>query len=137
MKAESYIILIGGMLFGFGLGLSTMTQPEVVLSFLQFVDLGLLFVMGGAVVVFMLSILLREHKKSLVTHQICRSRNFPFSKNIIYGGIIFGLGWGISGMCPGAAFASIGVGNWPILIGIIGMLIGAYVFRRMHPGAPA
>ena len=42
----------------------------------------------------------------------------------------FGVGWGISGLCPGSAIASIGIGNWPILLGIVGMLLGAYVKER-------
>jgi uncharacterized membrane protein YedE/YeeE len=41
--------------------------------------------------------------------------------------VVFGIGWGLSGVCPGSAIASIGVGNWPILAAVAGMLLGAYL----------
>jgi len=47
-------------------------------------------------------------------------------KYVIIGGTIFGVGWGVSGMCPGACYASLGIGNYQILWGIAGMFIGAY-----------
>ena len=45
---------------------------------------------------------------------------------VIVGAAIFGVGWGISGQCPGSAIASIGMGNIPILVGVISMFFGAY-----------
>ncbi len=46
------------------------------------------------------------------------------------GAIIFGVGWGLSGLCPGAALSSLGVGNLPVIIGIGTMFLGAYVMGR-------
>ena len=43
------------------------------------------------------------------------------------GGVIFGIGWGISGVCPGAAFASLGIGNYVIIWAIVGMIFGAHI----------
>ncbi|HLC84580.1 MAG TPA: DUF6691 family protein [Candidatus Nanoarchaeia archaeon] len=121
-------ILLGGVIFGFGLALSGMTKPELVLSFLQLRDLGLLFVMGGAVVVAMIAFQLgpRLMKKPLFANQFGQNKKV-LDKNTIIGAAIFGLGWGISGLCPGSAIASLGTGNFPVLIGVVAMFLGAYL----------
>jgi uncharacterized membrane protein YedE/YeeE len=122
-------ILVGGLVFGFGLGYSHMARPEVVLDFLQFEDLGLLFVMGGAAVVTMVvfAIATRFLTTAPVTGAEYVRRMKSFDRNVLAGGVIFGAGWGISGICPGAAYASVGIGNWPILWAIAGMFLGAYL----------
>ncbi|CDK37842.1 uncharacterized protein BN903_116 [Halorubrum sp. AJ67] len=50
----------------------------------------------------------------------------PFDRNVLVGGAVFGVGWGLSGICPGAAYASLGVGNITILWALGGMFLGAY-----------
>ncbi|WP_136715518.1 YeeE/YedE family protein [Halorientalis salina] len=127
-------VLVGGLIFGFGLGYSHMARPEVVLNFLQFEDLGLLFVMGGASVVTGITFAVATrfgHSAPLTGDQYVR-RLKSFDRNVIAGGVIFGVGWGVSGICPGAAYASFGIGNWPILWAIGGMFIGAYVQGRVR-----
>ncbi|KAB1188581.1 MULTISPECIES: DUF6691 family protein [Haloferax] len=123
------VVILGGLIFGFGLALSNMARPEVVIDFLQFDDFGLVFVMGGAAVVtgtvFALAELFGD--KAPLTGARYGRRLKSFDKNVVVGGVIFGVGWGISGICPGAAYASIGVGNYPILIAIGGMFAGAYL----------
>jgi uncharacterized membrane protein YedE/YeeE len=116
------------VLFGFGLGSSHMAQPEVVLDFLQLEDLGLLFVMGAAVVVTSVTFFVGTKflgDAPLTGAQYTR-RLKSFDTNVLTGGAIFGVGWGLSGICPGAAYASVGIGNLPILWGIAGMFLGAY-----------
>jgi hypothetical protein len=134
-KPSFYLsIVIGGLIFGFGLAYSHMARPEVVLDFLQFEDLGLLFVMGGASVVsgitFMTASRLRG--RAPLTGEEYSRRLKSFDKNVVGGGVIFGMGWGISGICPGAAYASVGIGNYPILLAIGGMFLGAYVQGRVR-----
>ncbi|AFK19151.1 YeeE/YedE family protein [Haloferax mediterranei ATCC 33500] len=123
------VVILGGLIFGFGLGLSNMARPEVVLDFLQFDDFGLLFVMSGAAVVTGIVFALAEASDSRapITGRNYGRRLKSFDKNVVVGGVIFGAGWGISGICPGAAYASLGVGNYPILIAIGGMFAGAYL----------
>ncbi|MFC7114904.1 DUF6691 family protein [Natronoarchaeum sp. GCM10025703] len=123
------LVLFGGILFGFGLGFSEMARPEVVLSFLQLVDLGLVFVMGGAATVTALTIFLamRLREDAPLTGRPYERRLKSMDRNVLSGGSIFGIGWGLSGICPGAAYASLGIGNYPILIGIAGMFVGAYL----------
>ena len=123
------VIAVGGLVFGFGLGLSEMYQPEVVLSFLQLTDLGLAFVMGGAAVVAGLTVLglTASGRIAPLTGRPYARRLRSMDRNVLLGGLIFGAGWGLSGICPGAAYASVGVGNVPILWAILGMFAGAYV----------
>jgi uncharacterized membrane protein YedE/YeeE len=123
------VVLVGGILFGFGLGVSRMARPEVVLDFLQFQDLGLLFVMGGAAVVsaltFYVGTTLLDQPAPLTGRPYTR-RVRDLDRNVLAGGAVFGVGWGLSGICPGAAYASVGIGNWPILWAVGGMFLGAY-----------
>ncbi len=122
------LIFIGGLIFGFGLGFSHMARPEVVLNFLQFEDFGLLFVMGGAAVVtgIAFATLPRLRDRAPLTGDPYGRRLKSFDRNVLLGGAIFGVGWGLSGICPGAAYASLGVGNVTILWAIAGMFVGAY-----------
>ncbi|MFQ3320338.1 MAG: putative membrane protein YedE/YeeE [Natronomonas sp.] len=122
------VVLVGGLVFGFGLGFSQMARPEVVLSFLQFEDFGLLFVMFGGSLVASAAFFGLSHfgGSAPLTGRPYTRRLKGLDRNVVVGGTIFGVGWGLSGICPGAAYASLGIGNWPILWGIAGMFIGAY-----------
>jgi uncharacterized membrane protein YedE/YeeE len=123
------IIYVGGLIFGFGLAISGMARPEVVLDFLQFEDFGLLFVMGGAAVVtgITFTVATRYLDRAPLTATEYTRRVKELDRNVVTGGSIFGVGWGLSGICPGAAYASVGIGNYPILWAITGMFLGAYV----------
>ncbi len=130
------LVLLGGTLFGFGLGYSRMAEPEIVLAFLQLSDFGLLFVMGGAVIVTatVFALATRRGARAPLTGELYSTRHKSFDNNVLFGGAIFGVGWGLSGICPGAAYASLGLGNYLILYGIGGMFLGAYVqgFARSY-----
>ncbi|SEH17906.1 hypothetical protein SAMN04487967_3458 [Natronorubrum sediminis] len=123
------LIFVGGLIFGFGLGFSHMARPEVVLNFLQFEDFGLLFVMGGAAVITGIAFALvpRLFDRAPLTGDTYGRRLKSFDRNVLIGGAIFGVGWGLSGICPGAAYASLGVGNVTILWALAGMFVGAYL----------
>lgn len=138
--AFNALILAGGLIFGFGLGFSHMAQPEIVLEFLQLQDFGLVFVMGGAATVTMLTVFVATNYlgEAPLTREPYGRRLKSMDRNVLYGGAIFGVGWGLSGICPGAGYASFGVGNYPILWGIAGMFIGAYIqgyWRSTRTGA--
>jgi hypothetical protein len=122
------VVLLGGLIFGFGLGYSHMARPEVVLNFLQFDDFGLLFVMGGAAVVtgIVFAVMSRSDYRAPLTGRPYTRRLKTMDANVVRGGVVFGVGWGLSGICPGAAYASLGIGNLPILWAIAGMFLGAY-----------
>jgi hypothetical protein len=122
------VVVLGGLVQGFGLAYSGMARPEVVLDFLQFDDLGLLFVMGGAAVVSALTFLVgtRVLGRAPLTGDRYGTRVKSMDRNVVVGGVVFGVGWGVSGICPGAAYASLGIGNVTILWAIAGMFVGAY-----------
>ncbi|MFC7154933.1 DUF6691 family protein [Halomarina halobia] len=122
------VIYLGGLPFGFGLAISGMARPEVVLDFLQFEDFGLLFVMGGAAVVTGITVAVAtgSFDRAPLTAREYTRRTREFDRNVVVGGTIFGVGWGLSGVCPGAAYASVGIGNYPILWAVAGMFLGAY-----------
>ena len=123
------LVLLGGLIFGFGLAYSHMARPEVVLAFLQFADFGLLFVMFGAAIVTGLTfaIVPRVRERAPLSGRPYGRRLKSFDRNVVIGGVIFGVGWGLSGICPGAAYASLGIGNVTILWAIGGMFAGAYL----------
>lgn len=118
--------LASGALFGFGLAWSTMIRPESVLAFLTFQDLGLLLVLGSAVglnlLVFQAFPKIRPRALLGGTFQ---QRPFTLDKQSLSGGVLFGLGWGICGICPGPALAGLGAGNADLLIGLVSIFAGA------------
>ncbi|MEI8155890.1 MAG: DUF6691 family protein [Burkholderiales bacterium] len=120
-------ILFSGALFGFGLALSTMISPEVVLGFLRFQDYGLMLVLGGAVCVTLLVYQLapRVLSRPLLDDNFA-IRPSLLDRDTILGAAIFGLGWGICGVCPGPAIAALGTGNWDLLVALAGIAVGAY-----------
>jgi uncharacterized protein len=129
MKIPTVIVaLLTGVLFGFGLAYSAMVKPEVVLSFLRFQDLGLLFVLGGAVVVTAIAyrVLPRIMARPLLGGAFGRHPS-EMTRRTLGGAALFGVGWGLSGVCPGPAIAGLGVGNWPLVFAILGMFAGAYL----------
>jgi hypothetical protein len=122
-------VFVGGLVFGVGLAVSEMARPEVVLDFLQFEDFGLLLVMGGAATVTATAyaVIGRLRDSAPLTGRNYERRLRSFDRNVLVGGTVFGVGWGLSGICPGAAYASLGIGNVTILWAIGGMFAGAYL----------
>ena len=132
MKPTSLLaVLISGILFGFGLSWSTMVKPEVVLSFLRLIDFGLLLVMAWAVCVTLMTYQLapRVIRKPLLEPAFDQQTT-RLNRRTLIGAAIFGIGWGIAGVCPGPAIAGLGIGNWPMLISLAGIFAGAYVQGR-------
>lgn len=121
-------VLAAGVLFGFGLALSTMVQPEVVLSFLRFTDFGLMLVMGGAVVVTLVAykLLPRWLRQPLLGGRF-QSHVAHLNRDTVVGAALFGVGWGLCGVCPGPAIAGLGTGNWSLLWALGGIALGALV----------
>jgi uncharacterized membrane protein YedE/YeeE len=119
------------VLFGFGLALSTMTSPEVVLAFLVGDDFGLLLVLGGAVAV---TAVAYQGAPRLCSRPLLGGafgkHAAILDRRTLLGAAIFGIGWGLCGVCPGPAIAALGTGNWPILYAFGGILAGAYVHGR-------
>lgn len=122
------VTLVAGMLFGFGLSLATMIQPQVVLSFLRFQDFGLMLVMGGAVLVALLAYqgLPRLMKRPLLDDHF-HPHPSAWNRDTAVGAALFGVGWGLCGVCPGPAIAGLGTGNLDLLWALGGIALGALV----------
>lgn len=125
--AKFLAVLASGMLFGLGLAVSTMVSPEVVLNFLRFQDWGLMLVMGGAVCV---TVLVYQLAPRLLGRPLLGDhfsvRPSTLDRDTVLGAAIFGVGWGICGVCPGPAIAGLGTGNWSLLVALAGIALGAY-----------
>jgi uncharacterized protein len=128
LLTRSLATLVAGALFGFGLSYSTMIRPEVVLGFLRFTDWGLMLVMGGAVVVvlFFYQLLPRLMAKPLLGDHF-HTHPSSWSSDTALGAALFGVGWGLCGVCPGPAIAGLGAGNWDLLWALAGIATGALV----------
>jgi uncharacterized protein len=108
--------LAAGALFGFGLSFSTMIRPEVVLSFLRFQDFGLMLVLGGAVGLVLLAFQLapRLLRRPLLG-DVFQTHGSAWGRDTAVGAALFGVVWGLCGVCPGPAIAGLGAGNWSLL----------------------
>jgi len=131
MNNKNIILFVGGLVFGFGLAFGGMSKPEIVLSFLQLKDYGLVLLMGaGAVAAFVAINIIPKFMERPILGGEFNPRTRVFNRNTVLGAIIFGIGWGMSGQCPGSALSSIGIGNLPVVIGVAAMFIGAYVMGK-------
>ena len=113
--------LLSGLVFGFGLVISGMTQPAKVLGFLDIFgtwDPTLAFVMGGALAVAIPGFYLaRGRKRPLLAPQFRWPTRNEIDAKLVGGAAIFGVGWGLAGFCPG-----------PVLVGAAAGLADAWVF---------
>jgi uncharacterized membrane protein YedE/YeeE len=136
MNARTAVVVAAsGALFGFGLALSTMVKPEVVIAFLLWKDMGLLLVLGGAVAVtFAAYHLVPRVMRKPFAGEAFQKHPSVLDARTLGGAAIFGIGWGLSGVCPGPAIAGLGTGNWPLAIALAGLVAGAYVQGRFFPG---
>lgn len=124
--------LLLGALFGLGLTLSGMTQPEVVKGFLDITgawDPSLAFVMGGAVVTFALIFRLarRRGAPQLGGHFPRLPRRAD--AELFAGAVLFGVGWGIAGICPGPALVDLGAGASDVALFSVAMVVGVGLHR--------
>ncbi|MFA6920814.1 MAG: YeeE/YedE family protein [Gallionella sp.] len=133
--------LLAGLTFGFGLALSGMTHPEKVLNFLDVTgtwDASLLFVLGGAVGVTLITFrfILRQ-KKPLFDERFFITEENKIDKPLMLGATLFGIGWGISGYCPGPVIALIAAPNWELWAFLPAAIAGALVEKRLERRAQA
>jgi len=123
------VALVSGLLFGMGLTIAQMVDPNKVLNFLDVTgnwDPSLLFVMAAAFSVFSLFywLLIKNRSVSLTGVPISIGRITVVNKPLIFGAAIFGLGWGLTGVCPGPAVANISAGEPKMLVFVVVMILG-------------
>jgi uncharacterized membrane protein YedE/YeeE len=123
---QRFTALVAGALFGFGLAFSGMIRPDIVLGFLRWHDFGLMFVLGGAVVVTFVAYRFapRVMSRPLLGGVFRKYESIELRSTII-GAALFGIGWGLSGVCPGPSIAGLGAGSFELLYAVAGMALGA------------
>lgn len=130
---------IAGLLFGLGLLLSGMTDPARVLAFLDLAgpwDPSLALVMLAAVSVAALPFAwATRQSRSLIGARMQLPVKRAIDARLIGGSLLFGVGWGIAGLCPGPAFALLLTWHWPVGVFFAAMLAGMLLFKLLD--APA
>ncbi|MBY8314830.1 YeeE/YedE family protein [Vibrio fluvialis] len=121
--------LFAGLLFGLGMVISGMADPAKVVGFLDVTgdwDPSLMFVMGGALMVFMPAyfFLIKPKSKPVNAEKFCLANNQSLDSRLISGAAIFGIGWGLAGICPGPALSSLALGNPGVWIFFASMMVG-------------
>jgi uncharacterized membrane protein YedE/YeeE len=133
------IPLLCGLVFGTGLAISGMTDTRVVLGFLDITgawDPSLLFVMGGALAVTVPGFWLAQKRSAPVfSDEFHLPASCAIQAKPLLGSVIFGIGWGLYGYCPGPALASLSTLNWEPLLFVIAMAAGVYLEKLFS--APA
>ena len=131
--------LAAGLLFGLGLALSQMIDPVKVLGFLDFFgdwDPSLALVMAGAVSVAAAGYrLARERRGPLAAPAFNSPPQRRIDGRLVGGALLFGIGWGLVGYCPGPALAAIALGNWRTVLFVAAMLLGMAAFDRFQAAA--
>ncbi len=130
---QSLSSFTSGLIFALGLGIAGMTRPQKIIGFL---DVGgmwnpaLLFVMGAAVLVFGITYFFsRKWRAPLFASEWHVPTNSPISRSLILGSLLFGVGWGLAGYCPGPAIVSLASLQTNSLIFASSMIAGMLLFK--------
>lgn len=121
------LALVSGALFGAGLHISGMTDTAKVRGFLDFAgawDPTLAFVMGGALLPMAIAWWVARRGAPLTGGAYPAPPRAELSTSLILGSVLFGIGWGLVGLCPGPALASLSYGGWPGFVFLVAMLGG-------------
>ena len=133
------VSMLAGVIFGFGLILSGMVNPAIVLAFLDIAgqwNPSLLWVMGGAVAVMTLGYrIVQKREKPLFDTSFSIPNRTDIDRNLIVGAATFGIGWGLVGFCPGPAVATLSVVPSKAIIFTASMLAGMYLARQLNSGS--
>lgn len=130
---ENLVASISGLLFGVGLVVAGMTQPQKVVGFLDFFgnwDPALIFVMGGAVTLHIVTYhLVRKRPTPILATKWNVPTKTEITKALIIGAILFGAGWGLAGFCPGPAVTSLASFDQSVVVFVASMLSGMLLFK--------
>jgi hypothetical protein len=138
---ERLLEFAAGLLFGLGLLLSGMTDPGKVQGFLDLAgawDPSLAFVMGGAVLVsFFAFAIARRRTRAFFGAAMQVPTRRDIDAPLVVGSLVFGIGWGLVGFCPGPALVALGAGHWQALVFVLAMLAGMALHDLRAGRAPA
>ncbi len=128
---KNIIALMAGTLFSVGLVVSGMTDASKVIGFLDIFgewDASLMFVMGAALAIVIPSFLyILKMKKPMLCDDFSLPSSRLLDKRLVLGAVLFGVGWGLYGYCPGPAIASLTYLNPSSYVFVLAMLVGMYL----------
>ena len=131
---KNIIAMLLGSLFSVGLMFSGMSNPKKVLDFLDISgnwDASLVFVMGGAILVAFLPFqYAMRTQKTIFNEQIDLPKATQVDLKLLLGALLFGMGWGIAGICPAPALTLIGLGYYQALYFIVAMFAGMFLYAK-------
>ena len=123
-----------GLVFGLGISISGMVNPAKVINFFDITgswDPSLAFVMGGALAVTLLGYrLVLRRTRPVMTKAFQIPSNIKIDIRLIAGAVIFGVGWGIAGFCPGGALPALGTGQIGVIV-FTAAMIGGIIMTRL------
>lgn len=126
---QNLVAVIAGLLFGIGLCLSQMVDRSRVLGFLDVTgdwDSTLLFVLGGAVSVTAIAFrFVLRLPKPVYEEKFYLPQEHKIDLQLVLGAAIFGIGWGLSGYCPGPAITGLIFGSWNPVLFVLAMVVGS------------
>lgn len=134
MNAPGFLAF--GIAFGFVLSRARVTDYDTIAGMFRFTDLHLIGVIGSAIAASALGLwaLRRSGNRSLAGHRI-EVRRKPWQAGAIWGGLVFGAGWGLTGACPGTSLVQVGEGKMVALFTVAGILAGTYLYGRLRSRA--
>lgn len=129
----SLAALLSGLIFGLGLILSGMANPEKVLGFLDLAGLwdpSLAFVMGGAILVGLVAFTIaRKRTLSFLGFDMKLPASTHIDLRLVVGSLMFGIGWGIAGFCPGPGLVALGAGELKAVVFVSSMVAGMGIYE--------
>ncbi|MGB4674258.1 MAG: DUF6691 family protein [Azovibrio sp.] len=130
------LALLAGLIFGLGLLLSGMSNPAKVLGFLDIGgawDPSLAFTMAGAISVAMPCFFwARHHSRTWLGLPLELPARTGVDRKLVLGSVLFGIGWGLSGICPGPALVGLGGGFLPAGVFALGLYFGIVLYSRIN-----
>lgn len=131
-----FTALLAGLVFGMGLIVSGMANPAKVLGFLDLAgrwDPSLGLVMAGAISVGLIAFTVAARRtRSFLGAELKLPGARHIDRRLIGGGLLFGVGWGVAGFCPGPAVVALGVGEAKAVIFVTAMLVGMGIFELLE-----
>ena len=126
---------LAGLLFGLGLTVSHMINPAKIVGFLDFAgdwDPTLALVMIGALTVTVPAFALAGRlKRPLLAKAFRLPDRLDIDTSLLAGAVLFGIGWGLAGFCPGPALAALATGLWQVGLFVAAMLAGMFLHARL------
>lgn len=131
---KPYMFLLPGIIFGFLLSKADFSNYDLFMDMFLFKNLKLLWTMFIAIGVAMASMaLIKQFSPRSLTGEPIKIQTKPLNRGTVIGGLLFGVGWGVSGACPGTVLAQLGEGKALALFTFLGILSGTYLFALFYP----